>query len=177
MLNWKNIFKSWTGVPVLILVVLVLVWGIPYLTGKYQTWQLNREYNKLAEPYYNDTYGGATPEETYDLFIQALKNEDTELASKYFVIEKQDDWLKTLGEYYKNNILPDFVDELEKTSEEWARTPESNDSTVSFEYDVFIKKGTTTTIDGQVVEIPEGKYTNESIFEKYPSGVWKISGI
>jgi len=33
-----------------------------------------------------DTYGGKTPEETLNLFIEALKKEDLELASKYFVL-------------------------------------------------------------------------------------------
>lgn len=37
----------------------------------------------------NDTYGGKTPEETYQLFLQALEEQDIELASKYFVREKQ----------------------------------------------------------------------------------------
>ena len=177
MLNWKNIFKSWTGVPVLILVVLILVWGVPYLTGKYQTWQLNREYNKLAEPYYNDTYGGATPEETYDLFIQALKNEDIELASKYFVIEKQGDWLRTLDEYKKNGILTNFISELENTKKIWEKSGKSTETTTSFTYRVYIETGSKATIEGQEVEIPSGDYVNESVFVKYPSGVWKISGI
>ncbi|MEK7558458.1 MAG: hypothetical protein AAB507_01370, partial [Patescibacteria group bacterium] len=46
-------------------------------------------YKNLEELYKKDTYGGATPEETLALFIDALKKGDTELASKYFVPEKQ----------------------------------------------------------------------------------------
>jgi hypothetical protein len=34
-----------------------------------------------------DTYGGKTPEETLQLFIDALKAGDIELASKYFALE------------------------------------------------------------------------------------------
>src|SRR3989344_2309625 len=34
-----------------------------------------------------DTYGGKTPEETLQMFIEALKKEDIELASKYFQLE------------------------------------------------------------------------------------------
>lgn len=43
----------------------------------------------LENAYKNDNYGGATPRETLDLFIQALEKGDTDLASKYFVPEKQ----------------------------------------------------------------------------------------
>ncbi|MDI6821171.1 MAG: hypothetical protein QMD65_03275 [Patescibacteria group bacterium] len=35
----------------------------------------------------NDTYGGKTPEETLNLFIEALKKDDLALASKYFLLE------------------------------------------------------------------------------------------
>jgi hypothetical protein len=39
--------------------------------------------------YKADTYGGETPEETLELFIEALEAGDYELASRYFVPEKQ----------------------------------------------------------------------------------------
>jgi len=49
---------------------------------KYFDWQ--RNYEKAMR---EDTYGGKTPEETLQMFIEALKREDIELASKYFMIE------------------------------------------------------------------------------------------
>jgi hypothetical protein len=39
-----------------------------------------------------DAYGGSTPEETFTLFILALKKGDTDLAARYFVQEKQELW-------------------------------------------------------------------------------------
>lgn len=36
----------------------------------------------------NDTYGGKTPQETLDMFVDALKKGDIELASKYFVLRE-----------------------------------------------------------------------------------------
>ncbi len=48
------------------------------------------------KPYKDDTYGGKTPEETWAMFLDALKKGDVELASKYFVVEKQGGWLVTL---------------------------------------------------------------------------------
>jgi len=43
----------------------------------------------LAEQYKKDTYGSTTPEGTLALFIDALKKGDADLASKYFIPEKQ----------------------------------------------------------------------------------------
>lgn len=43
-----------------------------------------------------DIYGGATPEETLQLFVDALKAGDVELASKYFVLDKQAEWFDNL---------------------------------------------------------------------------------
>jgi len=40
-----------------------------------------------------DIYGGETPEETWSMFLEALKKEDFELASKYFVVDKQAEYL------------------------------------------------------------------------------------
>ncbi|MCX7589835.1 MAG: hypothetical protein N2Z85_02760, partial [Patescibacteria group bacterium] len=45
--------------------------------------QMQANYEKAMK---EDTYGGKTPEETLKLFIDALKKEDFDLASKYFVL-------------------------------------------------------------------------------------------
>ena len=167
--------------PVLILAALLVIWSInslfPVLRNKFEAWQVKRAYEKLAEPYYKDTYGGKTPEETYYMFIAALKKGDTDLASKYFVVERQDNWAKTLEEYKTNNSLSGFIKELEDTRKIWEKTKESSETTVSFEYQTLIEKGSKATIGGQEVEIPAGNYTNESIFSKYPTGIWKIESL
>src|SRR3990167_4021988 len=47
-------------------------------------------YQKVEKAYVEamtaDTYGGKTPQETLDLFVDALKKGDVELASKYFAL-------------------------------------------------------------------------------------------
>ena len=53
-------------------------------------------YTNLKKLYENDTYGGATPEETIALFIDALEKGDIELASKYYLPENQKEKLKEL---------------------------------------------------------------------------------
>lgn len=37
-----------------------------------------------------DTFGGKTPEETFDMFLEALRNGDAELASKYYEVTVQE---------------------------------------------------------------------------------------
>ena len=118
MLNWKNIFKSWYGVPVLILVVLSISWVltsfIPGLSQYYEIRKLRKSVKEFYSQYAEDKYGGKTPEETYNMFIEALKKEDVELASKYFVAEKQEQWRKALEEYKSSSLLSDFMLETEK---------------------------------------------------------------
>lgn len=68
----------------------------------------------LNEAYKKDTYGGATPEETLNLFIEALKAGDLELASKYFVVEKQKIYLKALNNWTDNKTIETVIDYLSK---------------------------------------------------------------
>lgn len=51
-----------------------------------------------------DKIGGKTPQETLNLFIQAVEKGDYQLASKYFVVEKQEEELKSLQNSPKENI-------------------------------------------------------------------------
>jgi hypothetical protein len=66
-----------------------------------------------------DIYGGETPEETWAMFLDALKKEDFELASKYFVADKQADYLdmfKTVKEkgYYDEMMADLTISELDE---------------------------------------------------------------
>ncbi len=75
--------------------------------------QMQRYYKKLEEAYKQDTYGGKTPEETIKLFVDALKAGDIELASKYFVVEKQGEMLEQF-KAAKNKSLDLLINDLEK---------------------------------------------------------------
>jgi len=73
-----------------------------------------RYYEALKEAYAEDKYGGDTPEETLQLFIDALKAGDVELASKYFVVEKQKEIAGELTIGKENNNLDFLVGFLEE---------------------------------------------------------------
>jgi hypothetical protein len=56
-----------------------------------------------------DTYGGVTPQETWKLFVTALEAGDTDLAAKYFVVEKQEEMKKGLALAKSNGVLETFL--------------------------------------------------------------------
>lgn len=113
---WKNIFKFFG----IILVIAVL--GAGALLGmQYVRYRNSPEYKaavdlkNLEKQYAEDPYGGETPEETLRLFIDALKKGDTDLAARYFVLDKQEQWREDLGEMKDKNLLNDMVKDLEAT--------------------------------------------------------------
>jgi hypothetical protein len=96
----------------LIAVVLVAGW---YGFQKYENWSFWREMKSQADKFTAeqdrlkalveaDTYGGKTPQETLEMFIVAVEAGNYELASKYFVVEKQGGELKSLKEAEKKDI-------------------------------------------------------------------------
>jgi hypothetical protein len=90
--------KIWVVVSAAIVLVLIIggifVWENYLGADAQRRRQLRENYDK-AEASMNafekamreDTYGGKTPQETLDMFIDALKKGDTELASKYFMLD------------------------------------------------------------------------------------------
>ena len=96
--------KIFWGIGIFCVAIFLFLVGFGY----YQQWKGEKQVEKLAnalkqmkEEIYNkkaaDTIGGKTPQETLDLFIAAVEKGDYELASKYFVIEKQEQWKEDLS--------------------------------------------------------------------------------
>jgi len=66
----------------------------------------------LEAQYRADNYGGATPEETLRLFVEALEKRDFELASKYFVVEEQANLLLEIRDSEKGGFLDKYIEIL-----------------------------------------------------------------
>ena len=98
--------------------IIVLAFGSIYYLNYYNSPEQKamRYYADLEKQYAEDTYGGKTPEETLQLFIDALKAGDIELASKYFVVEKQKEQREFLKKVDVAGNLGLLLDELSKTS-------------------------------------------------------------
>ena len=179
----KKIFwKHWTGVLVMVAIAGLVVFLLANLgevinavQKKYLAQKERQQLEELQRPYKEDKYGGKTPEETFDLFITALKKEDIDLASKYFVIPKQESWKETLGEYEKNGLLANFYVELEQSREKWQKKQTGNPDIIEFNEYVMVDSGSKLKFKDKEFDVPAGNYLNITRFEKYPSGIWKIS--
>ena len=128
-----------------------LVWANDYHNGSGQ--KSGEQYLKdLKRAYDEDTYGGKTPEETLALFIAALKKGDIELASRYFVPEKQEEWREVFAKEKNAGGLKNIVIEAQKLE------LSKNDGQRAF---------FTITNNRNVVEV-------QVILALVPNGIWKI---
>lgn len=94
--------------------VLLVAWGSWFAYRLYDDWQFRAQTggNSYAEAqafllaqkaeqlalearYAADFDGGKTPEETWSLFVDALKRGDTDQAAKYYIVEKQSEEKKS----------------------------------------------------------------------------------
>jgi hypothetical protein len=120
----KRQLKKWLGgkravwVAVAIFVLGGVIWWtnvIPILNHRYQVYKVLSGIEKLKQAYREDTYGGDTPEETLAMFIEAFKAEDLDLASKYFVIEKQAEYLAKMENWVKLGKGEEITKSLENS--------------------------------------------------------------
>ena len=186
MNKFLTIFKGWYGVLVLILLAGGVLWfvngGMPkiysYINNLRENWEVRQLQAQWEKPYRDDTYGGKTPEETYDMFLDALRKGDTELASKYFVVDDQEKWAKTLSKFKEGKSLEAFTKERENIKNQWEKIETGDSDTVGFRYSFIIQKNTLSEFNGQKITIPAGNYTNETTLElnKYTK-IWKISSL
>ena len=101
--------------------LLIIVVAIGALWGGFfvQQWQATKNVEKFAEgletwqkEQYDlamaDTYGGKTPQETLQMYIDAVEKGDYELASKYFILEKREKELNSL----KNSLQADIENSI-----------------------------------------------------------------
>lgn len=122
----------------------------------YGEWSLQKDVARIIEqqsrPYLEDTYGGQTPKETLELFITAVEKGDFNLASKFLVLSKQEEWEERLAGGEKEK-LNNWINLL-KTAQDKESLWEGN-----FQMEV---KNEEDEI-GLIID-----------FIKYPSGIWKI---
>lgn len=98
-----------------------------------------------------DTFGGKTPYETLEMYISAVEKGDFQLASKYFVIEKQEEYLS----FFRRLDNEKIKELIQRTN-----TAIQSEGSYSPNNDQF-ESGGSATID----------------LVKYPKGIWKITEI
>lgn len=150
--------KTITVVTVIVVLFLVFI-GL----GIFKQWQMRRGVEKFAqtlkqleqEDYQRamaDTYGGKTPQETLQMYIDAVKKSDFELASKYFIGANQEEWRKELADIKAAGKIDVFLSPIKTALQ------------MKGEY----------SMDRQSFSIYEPVAVD---FLLYPNGIWKITKI
>lgn len=104
-----------------VLIIALAMGGLYFLNYYFSAEQKSiRYYKNLERQYAEDTYGGQTPEETLQLFIDALKAGDIELASKYFVVDKRGEWLDNLSKIKNNGFLQVMISDLNRPKNKYS---------------------------------------------------------
>ena len=180
---WKFVF-GFLGIIVLVLV------GYPLVRDTYYSYKVNRtfkNYQEFETQYFealrNDTYGGETPQETYEMFIDTLKKGDILNAAKftYYTDEARIVFYKKLKKLQDEERIEEWVDELPKWEDMKEEEYEYWDKSVSiknFEYERYRKKEEILEdpfIEGEKIILPAGEYTQAIIFMFSKSAnIWKI---
>jgi hypothetical protein len=141
---------------VIIFIAFLLIWGFDEYRKYEDRKKLDRfveETKRLQKEEYDramaDTYGGKTPQETLRMYIEAVERGDYELASRYFVLGKQEKWKEELMEIAKANKLNIYLEPLKEG---------------------LMSRGNYSA-DGKIfwIDNPVG-----IDFTLYPNGIWKI---
>lgn len=167
-----------------IIIGAAVLYSAYFLFGDYyRSWRIGRDYQKFENAmekfFREDVYGGATPEETYKMFVEALRAGDTDSAGKYFYWEYQERERKRFQQMKDEGKLEEYVNNLPdwggmREEEYWDKdgkrlswTKVSRESMV-----VKLPKG-----DGAFIEetIEPGEYKQEVIFQlNKQANIWKI---
>ena len=152
----KNTLKYLAALAILVILGLGALYFIRYLQYQNSPERQAEEFVKAWErAYREDTYGGITPEETLQLFIDALKKGDTDLAAKYFLVDDQEKWRMNLLTTKENNKLELMIEDLENL----VRGKTTNSEVF------FVLTDKTNTVTIQMI-IGENPYTKKwKIFE------------
>lgn len=113
--NVTKFFLAGLGIALLAFGALMIIQYMQYRNNP--EYRLLQDMENLKKQYAEDPYGGDTPEETLRLFVEALKKGDTDLAAKYFVLDKQAEWRKDLAKIKEKGLLDEMVRDVETRKE------------------------------------------------------------
>ena len=147
--------------------IAVFLFALSYGLLAYEQWKgrqgvenLAKALKQVEEESYKqamaDTYGGKTPQETLQMYIEAVEKGDYELASKYMIRDEQEKELKGLLNIKEDKqFLNQYLGDLKKS--------ESDGEIIG---STFRMKSKTDLGPYYFIR-----------FIKYPNGIWKISDI
>lgn len=149
-------------IPLAIFLLLVIYTAGKNIWAGYK-WQkvADNFQESLEKPYKEDTYGGKTPEETWKMFLNALRVGDIELAIKYYEVGRIEGVpIDKLYTKKQNGQLQKWINELETLQKDEEQS--ISEERVYYFYNYFNEKY------GQTLSSPVVFY-----FNPYTK-VWKI---
>lgn len=167
----KHFWKFLIGLIAMMLLGLSIAYGTSWYEKqrlKATTLKQQQDYAAHEARYLNDTYGSTTPEGTLQLFIDALKKNDIDLAVKYFVIDDQDYQRKQL------QVLNKSQAQLLVADIESAKQSSKEDAFVKFEYNRKLEKNQ-VFVNGKQFKINSSFISQPIDIAKGPNGIWKIT--
>lgn len=187
-MNFKKIFLY-----ILLAVVLVVVGltALGYFYPQLQKWgkkieeqrqiaQYDREMAKIKRAYEQDKDGGKTPEETFDMFLDALSLNDASLASKYYELSVQPKAFDNLNKEMieRGNLSRSFAFYKEIKEKGTKKCNDKGDGCV-FEYQYLTDSDEMVSVRGRDEKfLIEAGSIQESILSfslNQSSKIWKIT--
>lgn len=165
----------------ILIFVIVFAIALLYVLDKYNKFM----YKKIAEkidyevrkPYLEDRYGGKTPEETLQMFFDALRKGDVDLASKYFYLNYQEKYKRYLSRLKENNGLQETINLWEERVKNGKKYQDEDGFSITWEA-VEEKNFIATDMEtGEQIEMPAGVYLEGISLEKNENGIWKITNL
>ncbi len=169
-----------------------LVFYLGYIAGweakhYLDNWKILRKVdafnNAIIQMFKNDTFGGKTPEETYNLFVDALKKQDVELAVKYFILdaERRARYKKEFNDKKQKGELEKYANAFPKWEEFTQVKDQENDweSQAEVRFSKTIDKAMIIydSLLGKEREIQPGTYLQQDIIFTKNINIWKISSL
>ncbi len=121
----KKLIKifSWTVGGVV--VVFILAWAGFFIWNRFNEAQIAKDVaQKLAAQEAEEIEVGETPQETFSLFLDALRDNNLDLATKYFAPDFRDGWRIHLQNINKAKMLDGMITDLENIEEDTPLTEE-----------------------------------------------------
>lgn len=156
----KRLFLFWGTLAAVVVAVSAgyLIWD------KYLRYDPLKVYQEAERRYVEamtaDTYGGKTPQETLDMFVDALRKEDIELASKYFLLDEnlsKEEWLANLTTINSRGLIGDMAQDI-STAEFYKSLYDGNQQFVIYNQD---------RTDSLIINFVFNRYSN----------IWKIESL
>ncbi|MGB9848003.1 MAG: hypothetical protein ACPLKV_02260 [Minisyncoccia bacterium] len=132
----------------------------------YRVRKATEQFYKGLEQYYQvfreDTYGGKTPQETLNMFIEALEKGDIDLAAKYFAMDENQS-RKKWEDALKIQVEKGKLQELINLTKQFKPSPIQSPLTTTYEFVIMGKDG----MADYIMQMELNEY----------SGVWKIKSM